>query len=1176
MSRSCNGRAACPQATAELDVTSTAAWNKQPYLFVVAALVFVSSSWAQRALTDIPNPDPAYQQSLLKPAEGFEVSLFASDPMIAKPIAMSFDAKGRLWVATSETYPQIMPGQTPSDKVYRLEDTDGDGKADKRTVFADGLLTPTAILVMPEGVYVGNSTELLFFEDKDDDGVADNKRVVLSGFGTEDTHHIVHTLRAGPAGRIYFNQSIYIHSYLETPHGIRELKAGGVWRLRPETMELDVYSRGLVNTWGFQFDNWGQTFQSDGAGSEGISHSFPGAAFRTTHGYDRILPGLNPGQPKMSGLEIISGRHFPEEWQGRIITCDFRGNRINAFKPVDSNSGFIAPQQEDLVTSTHGSFRPIDLQMGPDGALYVADWYNPIIQHGEVDFRDERRDHTHGRIWRITAKDRALVKKPTIKDASVSELLKHLIAPEAWTRTQAKLFLKDRGADAVVRPLKNWVRSLDASDSQIDAYRLEALWVSLSLMKPDIGLIDQLLSSNDFHARAAAVRALEEHPERIDGIYDFMERALADEHPRVQLEALHVLRALGGVRAASLASQVYSESMDEAFEFGLWTTMKILAPDWQSAAVKNPRLFGSDTRALLFAIRSVNQPEALEPLDVLWKSGEIEEAVMPDALELLGELGDAAIVTDVFQETLSRAERSLPGVLKVLKALEQSATKRKVVPEATASDIEILLKKGDLESRIAIARLSGAWKVKGVVGTLETLVKDLNTDTKLSLAAVEGLVSLDSSESKSALLRLGGSNQPFSTRLRAAAGYAQSSPKAAIPMVVAALSDAGPKDDARPLIRPYLSNGRMADALAKGLSGITIDGDVATVGLRLFGSVTTNTKLLQAAMQKAGGIEPLNQALDTEQMADFIGYTHANGDAARGEAIYRRDSLLCITCHALGGSGGSLGPDLTSIGASAPMDYIVDSLLQPQKKIKEGYHLVSLTKKDGSVLAGTLVKEDSESFVLRDMADQRILVAKSDVASQTISPVSLMPPGLTAPLRKDELADLVTFLSSIGKEGDYKVSSKPVVRTFRYLDDQDGSRAFADIVRHKPIEHMVTDDPRFVWLAAYARIDGLLPVAEIPSLRRAGEQQYRYFQFDLDVKSAGKIGLRFNDADGFRLWSGQEEVEGVENETRVVLGEGKQTFTLAALRGDRSNRDLSIEIFEIPGSSAQVQVVNGK
>jgi len=1138
--------------------------------------VLVSTSWAQRALTEIPDSDPAYELSLLKPAEGFEISLFASDPMIAKPIAMSFDAKGRLWIASSETYPQIKPGQMPSDKIYRIEDTDGDGIADKRTVFADGLLTPTAILATPEGIYVGNSTELLFFEDKDDDGVADNERVVLSGFGTEDTHHIVHTLRAGPAGRIYFNQSIYIHSYLETPHGIRELKAGGVWRLRPETMELDVFSRGLVNTWGHQWDQWGQSFQSDGAGFAGLSYSFPGAAFHTANGYERILEGLNPGQPKFSGLEIIRGGLFPVEWQGRIIVCDYRGNRISSFKPVDSNSGFLTLQQEDLVTSTHGAFRPIDVQMGPDGALYVADWYNPIIQHGEVDFRDERRDHTHGRIWRIAAKDIPALEKTNLADASATELLERLKAPGTWERTQAKLLLKSLGSDAVMRPLKSWIRSLDSNDPKIDLYRLEALWVSLSLMQADLGLIGQLLESKDFHARAAAVRALEEHPERIDGVWEILERTIADEHPRVRLETLHVLRALGGIRAAKLAAQVYRESMDETLAFGLWTTLRELASDWQPAAAADARLFGSNTRALLFAIRCVNEPEALKPLVTLWKAEQIEEAVSAEALQLLAELGDSEVLTGVFRETLERAKRSLTGVKDILKALEGSTSKRKIVPQATVREVEMLLAQGDLASRVRIARLAGAWKMEGAVSLLEALVQNPDTDAALSDAAVEGLALLNSPAAKKALARLGGAQQPFATRLRAAAGFARSAPSAAISMVAAVLSDAKPKDDARPLIRPYLANARLANALAKGLSEATIDAEVATVALRLFGSVTVNTKALQDAIQKAAGIESANQALNAEQMIAFIEYTRANGDARRGEAIYRRDSLLCMSCHAVGGSGGSLGPDLTSIGASAPMDYIIDSLLQPQKKIKEGYHVVSVTKKDGSSLAGMLAREDAQSLVLRDMTDREILVAKSDIASQTISPVSLMPPGLTAPLRKDELADLVTFLSRIGKEGDYKVSSKPLVRSFRYLDDQDGSLAFADIVRHKPMEHVATDDPRFEWLSVYARVDGKLPLDGIPSLRRSRSLRYHSLRFELDVKAPGEMGLRFNDADTIRLWLGQDEIEDVGREARFDVGAGKQVFTLALSSVDRENRDLEIEIIDVPGSTAQVQVVNGK
>ena len=1146
------------------------------YLAAVVAFATVFVSWGQRALTDIPNPDPDYQQSLLKPTEGFEVSLFAAEPMIAKPLAINFDSKGRLWVASSETYPQIVPGQLPSDKVYRLEDTDGDGEVDKSVAFAGGLLMPTAILPTPDGVYVANSTELLFYEDRDDDGVSDSKRVVLSGFGTEDTHHIIHTLRAGPAGRIYFNQSIYIHSYVETPYGLRELKAGGVWRFRLETMELDVFTRGLWNTWGHQWDQWGQSFLSDGAGFEGISYGFPGAAFARSSGYERIMPGLNPGQPKFSGLEVIAGGTFPESWQGRVIVCDFRGNRISSFKPVDSGSGFIAPQQEDLLTSTHGSFRPIDVQLGPDGALYVADWYNPIIQHGEVDFRDERRDREHGRIWRIAAEGSAPIKSPDLSKDSVEELLERLKSGDRWTLTQAKLELKSRGADAVIGLLKNWVKALDASDSNLDRWRLEALWVSLSLRQPDLELMDQLMASENFRARAAAIRAMEEHPDRIDGIWDRVEQAIDDEHPRVRMEALHVLRALGGSRAAQLAAKAYRDAMDEPYDFSLWTTFRELSSDWVPAVKRDPRFLGSDTKALLFAITCSDDASALEPLVSLWRSGSIEADAIVSALRLLAELGDSEIATDALKAVVERANAGLPGVATILEGLDLAQSKRSVSPAATAADVKELLSSNDTDGRIAAARLAGAWKVEGIESVLAAIVEDPSSDPSLSGAAVEGLVKLNSADARRMLEKLGGADQPYETRLRALAGYALAAPKSAVPMVAAALSDASPDNDATPLLQPYLSSFQLTKQLASGLDGVKIDSEVGIVLLRLFGSLSFEATQLEEAIRSAAGIEKINQALSAEQMEAFLEFVDALGDPTRGEIVYRREALLCQTCHAIGGAGGSLGPDLTSIGASAPMDYIVDSLLEPQKKIKEGYHVVSVTKKDGALLAGTLASEDANSITLRDMTDRRISVPKSEIASQTISPVSLMPPGLTASLRKDELADMTLFLSRIGREGDFKVAATPLVRTFRYLDDQGGSRAFADIVRHKPMEHVATDDPRFVWKPIYTLVDGSLPLDEIPFLRRAGRLNYHYARFDLDVKQAGSVKLRFNDSDTIRLWMGQAEIEGVADETVFDADVGLHTFTLAVSRYDRKNRQLSIEVVDDADSTAQVQIVNGQ
>ena len=402
----------------------------------LAVLLLPVAAFAQATAT-VPDPDPELERKSFIVAEGFEVNLFAADPLLAKPIQMNFDARGRLWVASSEVYPQIKPGQKANDKIVILEDTKGVGRADKVTVFADGLLIPTGVEPGDGGAYVANSTELIHLSASTPGGKADKTRVVLSGFGTEDTHHILHTFRWGYDGCLYFNQSIYIHSHLETPHGVKHLNGGGIWRFRPESMGLDVFVRGFVNSWGHHFDRWGQSLITDGAYGEGVNHGVPGAYFFTAVGDAKIMKGLNPGSPKHCGLEVVSGRHLPDDWQGNVLTNDFRGHRVCRFKLGEDGSTFTSREMTEVIKTTHGAFRPIDVKMGPDGAIYIADWYNPIIQHGEVDFRDPRRDHTHGRIWRVTAKGRPLVARPDLVGATTPALLDQLKAPEDWTRQKA-------------------------------------------------------------------------------------------------------------------------------------------------------------------------------------------------------------------------------------------------------------------------------------------------------------------------------------------------------------------------------------------------------------------------------------------------------------------------------------------------------------------------------------------------------------------------------------------------------------------------------------------------------------------------------------------------------------------------------------------------------------------
>ena len=277
---------------------------------ILFAGVFLSSEkvFAQRGLKDIPSSDPAIEQASFRLADGFEVNLWAADPLLAKPIQIQFDAKGRLWVACSETYPQLNVNQDPSDKIIILEDTDKDGSADKSLVYYDKLIIPGGVL--PDnlgGAYVAHAEKLVHLTDNDGDGVADKSEVLLSGFGTEDTHHTLHRLSWGPGGLLYMLQGYYIGTHVETLYGPRRLNGGGLWSFNTNTRRLEIYSRGLINPWGVVFDRWGQTFQTDGAGGEGINYSFPEAVFKGSPHENRTLSGsILEGQNCAGSLLLVA------------------------------------------------------------------------------------------------------------------------------------------------------------------------------------------------------------------------------------------------------------------------------------------------------------------------------------------------------------------------------------------------------------------------------------------------------------------------------------------------------------------------------------------------------------------------------------------------------------------------------------------------------------------------------------------------------------------------------------------------------------------------------------------------------------------------------------------------------------------------------------------------------
>ncbi|MCH8923766.1 MAG: hypothetical protein IIA67_11550, partial [Planctomycetes bacterium] len=290
--------------------------------------------------TKIPAPNIKDELKAFTLPVGFEINLFAKNPMIANPINLNWDTRGRAWVSTSSTYPHIKPGREPNDRIVILEDTNHDGRADKSTVFAEGLLVPHSVMPVKGGAYVCSATELLFLADRDGDDRADERRVVYSGFGNADVHHMIHGLRWAPWGELYFTQSIYINSFVETPHGNRRLNGSGIWRFRPETERLEIFARGMVNPWGHAFDRWGQSLATDGAGGSGPHFVFQDAAFRSAVGAARVLPGLIPGKPKNTAAEFLSGRHVPAGWHGSLLANDCRANRTVRYELKPDGSGF--------------------------------------------------------------------------------------------------------------------------------------------------------------------------------------------------------------------------------------------------------------------------------------------------------------------------------------------------------------------------------------------------------------------------------------------------------------------------------------------------------------------------------------------------------------------------------------------------------------------------------------------------------------------------------------------------------------------------------------------------------------------------------------------------------------------------------------------------------------------
>ncbi|HQR05952.1 MAG TPA: c-type cytochrome, partial [Gemmatales bacterium] len=884
------------------------------------------------------------------------------------------------------------------------------------------------------------------------------------------------------------------------------------------------------------------------------------------------------------------------------------------------------------------AFRPIDVKMGPDGAIYIADWYNPIIQHGEVDFRDPRRDVTHGRIWRVTAKGRPLVKKPKIEGATTAELLEALKQPEQWTRDMARVAILKQGNEGVSKILLEYSEQESASekrrgDAQWD-YTIEAV-AERNRLSYELGIIALLTTNNQsdpnikHYAKWVPSPKLDRRnksstesyfrllsiADQMDWIVGSKSNDLSDikqwtksfanyvEHdsPRVRLEILRLLAKQNDPNALPIAMNVLNKPMDRFLDYALWLTVRELEPKWLPA-FREGKLKFDDPKHLLFAVQASGSPELVEPLLKYLQQNDLKGETADALWNQVAQLGGPKELQILWEQCLD-SNLSDDQRLKRLQALEVAASQRKVRPHGDVVSVKELISSNKVQFVHSAIRLCGLWDVESLRGSINELATKENTSIDLRTAAFDALTEFiltdksknrrklemaESSESKTKLKEIfesekvirGASlnNKQKAIQIEALQRVVRFDPYGGALGIVILMNEAKEGDLSR-VLPPLLQTKNGAPLLVQALeaSHANIPPDVAKTAIRIARSTGQVHQPLIDALAKAGKLNTAKWEATPVVMKDLLEGVAKDGNAARGELIYRRKELNCLKCHGIGGSGGQIGPDMTSIGASAQPDYLIESLLLPSKAIKENFNTTVISTVDGKVLTGIKQRENKDELILRDAEGADVKIPIKDIEGRADGK-SLMPEGLVDGLTRGELVDLVRFLTELGKVGNYSVGTTRVARTWETLVP---NAAANEAIMRNRLAGAVMMPKGLIWSSEYATVGGLLPLDTILDVyvRKKGEwsgidTQIGFARTKLEVGTAGEVQLSLNDAKGMQMWLDQQPLEPAKEMT-MKLSPGTHVLTLAVNKKERTE-GVRVELKDVAGSAAQGRWVLGR
>ncbi len=984
-----------------------------------------------RRITKIQKPlDPANSIKHMHLPEGFHVELFAAEPDIVKPICMSFDHRGRLWIVESTDYPNNVladPQENGNDRVKICEDTNGGGRANKFSVFAEKLNIPTGIGFSRGGVLLCVSPHLLFLKDSRGEDRSDGREILLTGFGRGDTHGTHSNLHYGLDNWIYGSVG-YDGGNLNTPAGNRHFRQG-YFRFKPDVSDFEPLTTTSNNTWGLGLSENGDVFGSTANGQHTVHLGIANRYYEAVRGFsgngsdgiedhNKIHPVTEDvrqvdhfgGFTAAAGHELYTARSFPEAYWDRIaFVCEPTGHLIHSDLLVPHGSSFVARDGFNLMASTDAWTAPIAAQVGPDGAVWFIDWYTPVVQHNPTPhgfktgkgaaYETPLRDKTHGRIYRIVADGAKPVAYPKLDPADPATLIPVLAHDNMFWRLTAQRLLVERGKQDVLPKLAELVQTGAKGPAALHALRtMQGLGAFEGKDEQWDKSLDIGLAHASAGVRRAAIDCLPRSARSAEKIV--AAKLLEDRDAVVRKDALLALAEMPGSPAAAAAVlTMYSEPQNQDDR---WIPTAAIC-----AAAASDQAFLTAAAGAKLESRSIDRIASVVRVvsEHLARGTRVENAAQPKGID--------ALLTALANGDKAIAEAAIAGL-----AAGWSPRSLPKLSDQSLADLKQLLGRLGPGGRSQVIALAQRWKLGAKFASAAEDVKkallaqalDANRPDNARVEAVRQLVVVGLTDKMIGMLfdSLGPKSSPeFVRDLLESVGQSQDDTVGAA--IVGHWEQLAPTAHsiaaAVLLSRPNWTI-TLLDALEQGkVNGSDLPLDQQQKLLR-HSDKTVAARALKILASKG----QLTNADRQKVVDEFLPQAARKADAIKGKFIFEQN---CIKCHRHGDVGAKIGPDLTGIAVRKKIEILVD-VLDPNRSVEGNYQQYNLATEDGRTFNGLLVADNKTSVELLDAEGKRHVVLRQDIDSLVNTKRSLMPEGFEK-LGPDGVANLLEFLTTRGK-----------------------------------------------------------------------------------------------------------------------------------------------------------------